>query len=287
MTARGPSSAGQNLAGWIDAQPTFLGDSWVGQLEERKQEEARFHDKDREGRSDERESAEGARNRRFYEAAGPVQEELRRWLLTRTPGKVFLDYACGNGNVTLDAATAGAALAVGIDISAVSVDNAKETAAKTACADRTRFLQRDCENTGFPSSSFDACLCSGMLHHLDLTRAFPEIHRIMSPGGRVFCLEALAYNPVIQVYRNRTPELRTAWEAQHILSLREVRLAERWFKVENLKFHLLTAPLGTLLPKGRVRRTAVRLLHGIDTVLTRIPYLQLWSWQFSFELVKL
>jgi hypothetical protein len=125
-----------------------------------------------------------------------------------------------------------------------------------------------------------------MLHHLDLTRAFPELARIMRPGGRVLCVEALAYNPVIQLYRNRTPELRTAWEKEHILSMREVKFAQQWFDVAKVKFFLMSAPLATFLPAGPVRRAGIAIAHAVDEVVTRIPGLQLWSWQFAFELVK-
>lgn len=275
----------QRLRAWLDAQPAVHGDAWLDGLGARKGEEARFHDEDREGHRDE-ESPESSPNRRFYEAASVIRERYAAWMRQRARNAVFLDYACGNGSETIAAARAGASLAVGIDISEVSVRNATESAARAGVATSTRFLQRDCEDTGFPDGSFDAILCSGMLHHLDLSRAFPELHRILAPGGRILCQEALAYNPVIQLYRNRTPELRTAWEKEHILGMKDVRAATQWFRVENLRFFLLAAPLATLLPAGPLRRAGLAVGHAIDAVLTRIPGLRLWSWQFSFELVK-
>jgi ubiquinone/menaquinone biosynthesis C-methylase UbiE len=273
------------LLEWIDAQPVARGDAWVGQLEERKQEEASFHDQYRAGHVNEQKTAS---NHRFYEAADIVDKYRDAWLnkWAGVPPATVLDFACGDGLLTIEAAKAGAKAALGIDISEVSVRNAAETAAAQGVGDRTRFLQRDCEDTGLPSNSFSACLCTGMLHHLDLTRAFPELARVMRPGGRILCIEALAYNPVIQLYRNRTPHLRTEFEAKHILSMREVRYAKQWFNVENVKFFLLAAPLATLLPAGPLRKGGIAVAHAIDSVATRIPGLQLWSWQFAFELVK-
>lgn len=201
-------------------------------------------------------------------------------------GRRFLDYACGNGTYSVQAAKAGAALVVGIDISATSVQNAAENSALEGVGSALRFLQRDCEQTQLRSNSFDAALCSGMLHHLDLNRAYPELHRIMASGGRVLCVEALAYNPAIQIYRKLTPSLRTEWESKHILTMREVRLAKRWFRVENVRFFLMAAPLATLLPAGALRRAGLRAGHAADAVLTRVPLVQLWSWQLAFELVK-
>lgn len=287
----GPHDASEHPLNAIDARIAalrqlrpILGDDWVDKLESRKQEEAAFHDNDREGHRDEIDRATA--NRRFYAAAQPVAEHLDRWLEARSRGAVFLDFACGNGVTAVRAASLGALLAVGIDISAVSVENAAENAAKAGVADTALFLQRDCEDTGLPDQCFDAVLCSGMLHHLDLARAFPELHRILRPGGRILCVEALAYNPAIQLYRELTPGLRTEWEKRHILGMKEVRFARRWFDVENLRFHLMAAPLATFLPEGFARNFGLRVGHAIDAVLTRIPLLRLWSWQFTFELVR-
>ncbi len=275
-----------SLREWADEQPVALGETWVSQLEPRKQEEATFHDSYRQGHVNEIHGTSS--NHRFYEAATIVADHTDRWLrqYASIPPATFLDFACGDGTQTIKAAKAGAELAIGIDISETSVRNAAENAAAAGVSDRTRFLQRDCEDTKLPSNSFSACLCSGMLHHLDLSRAFPDLARVMRPGGRILCVEALGYNPVIQLYRNRTPELRTDWEKQHILTMREVNFAKRWFDVENVRFFLMAAPLATLLPAGPVRRFSVSAAHLLDAVLTRVPGLQLMSWQFTFELVK-
>lgn len=274
------------LLEWIDAQPIAQGSGWVRQLEDRKREEAEFHDEYRAGHVNEQHGTSS--NHRFYEAASIVSDYRDAWIRkwASVAPSTFLDFACGDGLLTIEAAKAGARAAVGIDISEVSVRNAAETAAVAGVSERTRFLQRDCEDTGFPDDAFSACLCYGMLHHLDLTRAFPELARIMRPGGRILCVEALAYNPVIQLYRNRTPHLRTDWEKKHILSMREVRYAEQWFRVENVKFFLMASPLATFLPAGPIRRGGIALAQLVDSVATRVPGLQLWSWQFAFELVK-
>ncbi|MBA2687096.1 MAG: class I SAM-dependent methyltransferase [Gemmatimonadaceae bacterium] len=269
---------------WVDAQPAALGSEWVGTLEERKQEEAHFHDTDRLDHRDE--VAANSSNRRFYESMSPARTWMAEWVTRHAPGAIVLDYACGHGSQALKAVHAGAALAVGIDVSEVSVGNARELADRAGFAESTRFLQRDCEATGFPDNTFDAAICSGMLHHLDLERALPELHRVMKPGGRILCFEALSYNPIIRLYRRWTPHLRTEWERQHILGMKDLRMARRWFSVENVHFFNILSPLAILLPAGWPRQAALRVLTAIDSALTRIPLVQLLSWVFVFELVK-
>ena len=274
------------LRDWADTQSVALGGSWVAQLEPRKKEEAEFHDEYRQGHINEQHGT--SPNHRFYEAAEMVSDYTNAWLtrFAPVPPGTFLDFACGDGSQTIRAAKAGAELAVGIDISETSIRNAAENAQMADVSQTTRFLQRDCEDTQLPSDSFSACLCSGMLHHLDLSRAFPELARVMRPGGRILCVEALGYNPIIQLYRDRTPELRTDWEKKHILTMREVDYARTWFDVENIRFFLMAAPLATLLPSGPLRRGFLSVGKLVDSVLTRIPGVRLWSWQFAFELVK-
>lgn len=276
--------ASQELRAWLNAQPQSLGNTWLGSLDPRKQEEAQFHDLDRLDHKDE--AIESSPNRKFYEAAIPVDRYVESWMAQHLSGSTFLDYACGNGAQSVKAIRCGASLVVGIDISEVSVRNASERAKAAGFGDRAFFLQRDCEDTKLPSNAFDACLCSGMLHHLELTRAFPELHRVMAPGGRILGVEALAYNPVINWYRANTPQLRTDWESRHILSLKSLDIAKAWFRVENVRYFLMAAPLAAFLPQGWLRRTGLRVGHAIDSLVTRLPLLRLWSWQFSFELVR-
>jgi ubiquinone/menaquinone biosynthesis C-methylase UbiE len=138
-------------------------------LDPRKIEESAFHDEWRAHAS----SPEGAGNVRWYEAAIPVKEYVFNWMKANVPGGAFLDYASGDGAATLRASDAGAAFALGIDISLVSVENAARRAKDMGYPEaKVRYLQRDCENTQLPEGTFNTALCSGMLHHLDMDKAF-------------------------------------------------------------------------------------------------------------------
>jgi SAM-dependent methyltransferase len=227
-------------------------------------------------------------NMKWYSTTQKSLEYRENWLQSKVPGKVFIDYACGNGDMAVHAAKLGAALSIGIDISDVSVANATALAEKEGVADRCVFFTGDCENTGLPANSIDVILCSYMLHHLDLNHAFPEMLRILKPGGAVFAAEALDYNPVIKLYRRLTPEMRTEWEKEHILSLKDVRLAKKaGFNVGAIRYWHLASIVGAFVRKlPPVFNVMMPVLNGIDSVLTKVPGVQLMAWQFSFELVK-
>ena len=119
-----------------------------------------------------------------------------------------------------------------------------------------------------------------MLHHLDLSYAFYELRRILKPGGVVLCGEALDYNPLIKWYRNRTPQMRTNWEKNHILSYKDLEFASRFFTVKNVQHWHLFSIAGAFAP------TMLPFFRALDAVAMKIPGLKKMSWMFSFELHK-
>jgi SAM-dependent methyltransferase len=262
---------------------------WMASLDSRKLAELEFHDHDRDiagAALDDGDSERQTANKKYYSTVRLSLQYVHDWIAENARGRVFLDYACGNGEHTIEAARAGAALAVGLDISPISVANCRRFAAAAGVADRTRFVQGDCENTGLPANSFDTVLCSGMLHHLDLGYAFPELRRIMKPGGLCLAIEALNYNPVIKLYRLLTPGMRTEWEKHHILSHKHLRFARWFFDVQNVRYWHLTSVATTALRNTPLFRPALAVANALDRILLRVPPISLMAWMFSFELKK-
>lgn len=269
------------LLACIDEIDRVSNQAWLQSLDKRKRAELDFHNRDRD-----RQAAESLdqdtyekfyANKKYYNTVGLSQHYVAAWIRQHAPGKVFLDYACGNGMLAVQAAQAGAALSLGLDISDVSVRNAQADAAAMSLSN-ARFFQADAENTRLPDGSVDVIICSGMLHHLDLSYAFPELRRILAPAGRILAVEALDYNPAIKLYRKLTPAMRTEWESSHILSLKDVDFAKRFFDIGELRFwHVISYAAGRF-------PALLGLLNRIDSVLTRIPWIQRLAWIFTFEL---
>jgi SAM-dependent methyltransferase len=231
-----------------------------------------------------RRQANARANKKYYAAAASSMAYIDEWLQCHVPGSVFLDYACGNGRYAIEAARHGASLSIGLDISDVSVRNARLTAQQKG-VDRCVFVQGDCEATELPDASVDVILCSGMLHHLDLNRAYAELRRILRPGGRVLAAEALGHNPLIRLYRELTPHLRTDWERSHILRRADIQLARCWFQLGEIRYWhlgtLMAVPLRGTALLGPVRRT----LDALDRLVLSIPGVRLLAWLVTFELI--
>jgi len=261
---------------------------WKATLNERKVKELEFHDRDRmnQGSNNQvNDVQEGDTfekfygNKKYYNIIKRSNSYVQDWIAKEAKNNIILDYACGNGTNARHAAKSGAALSIGFDISGISVKNATKFA-KDENIKNIRFFQADAENTKIPNNSIDRIICSGMLHHLDLSFALPELRRILKPGGKILAVEALDYNPAIKLYRMLTPDMRTEWEKAHILSLKDVEFAKRFFKLGEINYWHVIGYAAGKFPSLQMP------LDLIDKVLEKIPLVQRMSWMFTFELIK-
>ena len=262
---------------------------WMEGLEDRKLKELEFHDQDRDKKFEKELKDQGDYdkyhgNRKYYSTVHRSQQYIKDWIIKESKNKVFLDYACGEGDYGILAAESGATLSLGLDISSLSIENANEKAREKNIPLNQKggimFFQGDCENTKLPDNSIDAIICSGMLHHLDRSYAFPELRRILKPGGKILAAEALNYNPAIKLYRMLTPSMRTDFEKEHILSLKDLKFANHFFDVKEIKFWHIIGYVGGKLP------FLFPILDNIDKILEKIPFINLMGWQFTFVLQK-
>ncbi|MCC7418396.1 MAG: class I SAM-dependent methyltransferase [Acidobacteria bacterium] len=262
-------------------------------IEARKQEEIAFHDKLREGQYEQRWSPEAeARvacdplwsNFKYYAIERASLALSERWRREHGRGAVVLDYCCGNGLDAVDLARHGAARIVGIDISEVSIGNCRALARAAGVDDRVRFEAMDAEALAFPDGTFDLVTEYGVLHHLDLDRSMAEIVRVLKPGGHFLGTETLGHNPLIRWYRQRTPELRTEWEAQHILTRASFERMQRYFDRVELRFFHLATLAAVPLRRTPVFEPALAVLRAIDAVALRVPGLRWQAWQVVFRL---
>ena len=255
-------------------------------MEERKLKEKEYHNRKRDEELRATEHSDYMNYQiKWYSIVRKSTECWETWLKANCPNKQVLDYGSGNGDSTFKMIEYGAHSVSGIDISDTSVENAKAKATEKGLSDNTVFHVMDAENMAFENNSFDLIYESGVLHHLDLANAYPELARVLRSNGKVICTEALGHNPLIRWYRRRTPNLRTEWEAEHILRKPDIMKAHKYFKnIEVLGlFHLATIA-AVPFRQSSVFNGVLTFLESVDRILLKLPLLKWQAWQVVFVL---
>jgi ubiquinone/menaquinone biosynthesis C-methylase UbiE len=225
-----------------------------------------------------------ARAAKFYAVHRSSQAAFDRLVHDRPADQDVLEYGCGRGSAAFDLAAAGARV-TGIDISDVAIDLATQRGAELGLAEQVRFCRMDAEQLDFEDASFDLVCGSSILHHLDLERAYGEIARVLRPGGRGVFVEALGHNPLINLYRRRTPQLRSVDE--HPLRVEELALAEHYFSHVSLEYFHLTSLAALPLRNQRAFGPVVGALERADQALFRsVPYLRRHAWMAVLALTR-
>jgi ubiquinone/menaquinone biosynthesis C-methylase UbiE len=260
----------------------------LNQEELRKSEEKEFHDARERDRKSMSEDAFWKKysNKKWYTVTEKIKSDLFEIIASMPAGSGFLDLGCGLGGQSLMAAKAGLKVSA-IDISPESVAETKALLIREGYNDFYASVM-DAEYLDFPDNSFDLIVCSGVLHHMDVKSVFPQMARVLRPGGRVIALEALGYNPVIRAYRRLTPKLRTAWEPDHIITFKEINIAKSYFGNIKTKNYFLFSVIAAFFHKRFFFKPLLNMLLMIDKAILSIPIVKHLSWQIMviFSLPK-
>jgi SAM-dependent methyltransferase len=91
------------------------------------------------------------------------------------------------------------------DISAGSIDVARQRARLLGVDDRIAFSVAPGEDLPYDDASFDIAFGKAVLHHLEPVAGARELARILRPGARAAFSEPLGTNPVVRVARDHLP----------------------------------------------------------------------------------
>jgi len=244
--------------------------------ESRLEREAEFHDSV---------SADGARvsAARFYAVA--TGKEFYFDLIRRAVGEKggrVLEYGCGPGGFSFDLAREGSIRVDAVDISSVGIEQGRERAINLGLSDRMSFHVMDAEQLTFGDSTFDAVFGSGILHHLNITRALREVARVLKPDGRAIFFEPLGHNFLINMYRRLTPRMRS--EDEHPLLMDDLAVLSQSFQEVELRFFHLISLLAVPLRKLPGFSSAVRFFDWLDQLLFKLPILRRQAWVVVIEM---
>ncbi len=193
-----------------------------------------------------------------------------------------LEYGCGSAIQGIRIGKSAKSL-TGIDISDVAVRDA-QIAAENAGLNNVRYEVMNAEQLTFEDESFDLVFGRGIIHHLDLKLAFENIHRVLRPGGRAIFWEPLGHNPILNRYRDMTPDARTPDE--HPLLRQDFELAGKYFALENMKFFGLTSILSVPVRDTPLGDTLLRMTAKLDQVIFKTPA-RWMAWHVLMDMRKL
>lgn len=243
--------------------------------EERLSREQSFHDSTYSNNS-------RAGASKYYGITQVCWNDYRSFIWQHAPGQRVLEYGCGVGGYTTGLTKIGGQV-TGIDISEVALQKADIYAKDRGL--HIPFSVMNAEQMAFADSTYDLIFGAGILHHLDLDRALAELARTLKPSGQAIFLEPLGHNPIINLYRNLTPAMRTPDE--HPLTMDDLALAQRYFAEVEVRYYNLVAL--AFSPLGKIVRTTrlIDLLHTLDqTLFKQIPHLRRYAWNANLILRK-
>ena len=242
-------------------------------MEERKQKEIEYYDK----------KAKGSDFENFQPLLLNSFRFVYNFLKHKCKDKRVLDYGCGDGIHSTWLAGLGADVKA-VDLSENSLKIARARA-KEEGAENIEFLKMDCEKMDFPDNSFDIIFDGGTFSSLDLSKAFPELARVLKLNGFLIGIETFGHNPFTNFKRllNKITGRRTVWAAEHIFKMENLKKVKGYFnEIETHFFHLVSWVAFPFLnlPGGKI---LLKLFEKIDRFLLFIfPFLQRYSFKIVF-----
>lgn len=203
-------------------------------------------------------------------------------------GKRILDFGCGPYGICIDLAEEGAKTD-GFDISEEFIMQGNETIKKKGLQDKVSLKVMTAENLDYPDNTFDFVVGNSILHHVDLTLATQEISRVLKKGGRAIFLEPLNHNPLINLYRRLTPNIRTPTEKP--LSFSDLNIFQHSFSEITHEEHYLLA-LASLLfwyltKNKKIFHFFLNCFITLDNILLKLfPFLKKYCWIIIFDMKK-
>ena len=187
-----------------------------------------------------------------------------------------LEYGCGPHSYAFYMARHGATVQ-GIDISDEAIEQMRERSKHRPFPERVSFQRMNAEMLEFRDDEFDLVTGRAILHHLDLRASFKEIARTLKPTGRAVFVEPLGHNPVINYFRNRTPELRT--EDEHPLLMKDLEMAKEYFGRVDVYYYHLAGLAATPFAGTKIFDPVLKTLDAVDQVIFKsLPFVRKHAW---------
>jgi len=152
-------------------------------------------------------------------------------ILKNVKGKKILDVGCGLGEVGVYLAMKGG-IVTAMDISHGMLEKTQNLAKRNHV--KINIIHSTIENLNLKNNSFDVIYVGNLFHHVDVDRAVSQLVPYLKTSGVMVSRDPLAYNPVIQVYRNMATEVRS--KDEHPLKIADIRIFSKYFDSVSTKY---------------------------------------------------
>ena len=223
------------------------------------------------------------RAHKFYAVATTASRHFHALINENCIGQKVLEYGCGEGKRSLALARRGADV-VGIDVSVEGIQQATAQARAEGLEDKLTFEVMNAEALEFPNDHFDIVCGSGILHHLNLDSACHELARVLKPEGRAVFFEPLGHNPLINLYRKLTPNMRT--EDEHPLLVRDLETLVGYFHEAHIYYFVLCALMAVPFRALPGFKGLLAILEWFDGILLRLPFMKRQAWLVIVQLER-
>ena len=196
----------------------------------------------------------------FYKAIFNLNEDFFEFLEKNSKGSEILDYGCGIGTSTEKVIKYNPKKIIGIDISEVSINKAKNKAEKLGID--AEYKVENCENTEFNDNSFDIVYGTGILHHLQFDKCLDEIYRLLKTGGSLVFVEPLGTNPLINLYRKFTPQSRS--KDEHPLVKKDFNYIQNKFFETKVRYYGFLTLIFFPFYQSPVKSKLFKILSNLD-----------------------
>lgn len=240
-------------------------------VEKRLEDEQKFHNEIFE--SNKRTSEVG----QLYTINEAINNAYEGFIFESPKNKVYLEYGCGmakGGRLTK--LVKQGAKTHGIDISDYAIEFLKQEAKEEGLDIDYQIM--NAEDMTFQDSYFDVIYGTGILHHLDLEKSFESFGKKLKKDGTAIFIEPLGHNPLINRFRDKTPEIRT--EDEHPLLMQDFKFAKKYFKNVDIEYFYLTTLGVPMLFKKSQPRFLINFFNGVDRILFALfPFIRKHAWQ--------
>lgn len=218
-------------------------------------------------------------------------------------GKHVLEIGCGCGEASVFFAKKGMRV-IATDVSPGMLQLAEKVA--TLHGVRVDTVACPAEKLPFEDETFDVVYAANVIHHVDIPAALSEIYRVLRQGGIFVAWDPVKYNPAINLYRKRTPDVRTPDEhpvdRKYLSYIRSIfvnsKVSTKGFWLTTLYIFVKYYFVDKVDPnKERYWKKVVadnkqltplyRPLEKIDKVLLKcFPFLKWWCWNMVVIVTK-